>query len=231
MKVSAVNGFSRVNVQPKETNGFSRVNHKPAVQTVNALELNAIMLNGYVVNAIDDMTDDEFEIFLADAMEPEMNGLFSRLRDRIKKRRAARQARREARRGARAERRKLRNERLRARIERIRAKAASGEPGFLDKLKEAGKQAFTGLTGVELGADELPPMSADMMPLGDDMDMDDEKGLFGPPKYEPWNPKWWTKKRVPTGQKIATGLAVYTALDFAFKGPLSQRLTGKKRRK
>ena len=239
MKVSQVNGFSRVNVKQAPSNGFSRVNYKGTVQPVNALELNALMLNGYVVNGIDEMTDEEFEMFLSaldntGANDLALNGLFSKLRDRIRKTRKARQARRAQRKAARQEKRELRNERLRARIERIRSKA--GKPGFLDKLADVGKAAFSGITGGAMEELEtLPGIAADQLDFGGDNELTpgEQKGLnlFGPPKYEPWNPKWWSKKRVPTIQKIGTVAGALVVVDVLRKGKVREAIGLKKKTK
>ncbi len=212
-RVNPVNGLSRVNL-----NGLSRVNLNASYTLNNGYTLNGYELNAYL---------EECAIY---GEYPTMNGL----KDWAKKRRekkAARQQRKEERRVGRTQERAARRSRREERHER------RGE--FFRNIGEAAREAAAGIGGgladldlAEMGGQLLPDEFDQFIDISGDMPAD-EKGLFGPPKFNPFSGKWWGSSKVPVIQKIGVGAVGLVGIDALTGGNIILQRAGimKKKKK
>jgi len=228
MKIVSLNGFARVDVDNVPSlinedsyNGFSRVNP----QTMHGFSLNGYTLNGYELNGLAELDDTEFEM-LIEAIDDgdSVNGIFKRLINRRRKKRASgqtagqrRRSKKDTRRLNREEKKRLKRDRLKARTERIRSR--KDKPGFMESIKGVAEKLIGGEGAPEFLSDIAEDIGFDL-PGQDEEFMSgsaEQRGLFDKrPFYKKPFRKWSTMQKVGV---IGGGLV---AVDLITGGKIRQ---------
>jgi hypothetical protein len=228
-----MNGLSRISPtsQPMYLQGLSRISYLNGY-TLNGYQLNAYMLNGLKMANYGEPTRESVEDFVCYMEDCAELGLplssmgYGNYMMQGKAERQARRARRKAKRAAKSQM-KMDKRGRRARRSEARTKALEEGRGFFSQIGEAAK----GLAqrGLDLGTDFAGGVMDEFQEdyeLLPEVEITQDRGyLIGKTPYEPWDPKWWTAKRVPMWQKGATGAVVLIAADKILnKGKLTKNI-------